>query len=112
MQELQEMQEFNEFNEFNETSEANEVNEFDEANVQEEFKEIVKPVKKVIFKRNTQEMLGVKVNLTKDKEYDVLSVIVPVQPKISPSVDNTVLYLIEDDNGEKNYFRMNFFQNK
>ncbi|WMJ82327.1 hypothetical protein RBU49_08795 [Clostridium sp. MB40-C1] len=100
MQELQDMQEMNEMNEMNEVKDN------------EETKEIVKPIKKVIFKKNTQEKLGVKVNLTKDKEYDVLSVIVPVQPKITPSVDNTVLYLIKDDNGEKNYFRTNFFKNK
>ncbi|MCY6959720.1 hypothetical protein [Clostridium brassicae] len=97
MQELQDMQELEEMNEIKDN---------------EETQEIVKPIKKVIFKKNTQEKLGVKVNLTQDKEYDVLSVIVPVQPKITPSVDNTVLYLIEDDDGEKNYFRTNFFKNK
>lgn len=74
--------------------------------------ENVKPIKKVIFWNNTQEELGVKVNLTKGKEYDLLSVKVPAQYEIKPSVNNVVMYLIEDDNGEKKYFLSNYFKNK
>lgn len=78
----------------------------------EEIIEIVKPIKKVIFWNNTQEQTGVQVNLTKGKEYDLLSVKVPAQYEIKPSVDNMVYYLIEDDNGEKKYFLSNYFRNK
>ncbi|KOA21256.1 hypothetical protein CLHOM_03860 [Clostridium homopropionicum DSM 5847] len=74
--------------------------------------ENIKPIKKVIFWNNTQEELGVKVNLTKGKEYDLLSVKVPAQYEIKPSVNNVVMYLIEDDNGEKKYFLSNYFKNK
>lgn len=74
--------------------------------------ENVNPIKKVIFWSNTQEELGVKVNLTKGKEYDLLSVKVPAQYEIKPSVNNVVMYLIEDDNGEKKYFLSNYFKNK
>lgn len=78
----------------------------------EEILENSKPIKKVIFKNNTQEQLGVKVNLTKGKEYDLLSVKVPAQYEIKPSVNNVVLYLIQDDNGEKHYFLSNYFGDK
>ena len=74
--------------------------------------ENVKPIKKVIFWNNTQEELGVEVNLTKGKEYDLLSVKVPAQYEIKPSVNNVVMYLIKDDNGEKKYFLANYFKNK
>jgi len=74
--------------------------------------ENVKPIKKVIFWNNTQEELGVEVNLTKGKEYDLLSVKVPAQYEIKPSVNNVVMYLIKDDNGEKKYFLSNYFKNK
>lgn len=78
----------------------------------EEHKELEKPIKKVIFKKNTQEQTGVKVNLTQGKEYEVLSIKIPAQYEIKPSVNNVQMYLIEDDNGEKNYFFSNYFVNK
>lgn len=84
----------------------------DEEEMEEEFVELVKPPKMVIFKKNTQEQLGVVVNLTKEKEYEVLSVKIPAQYDVKPSVNNVVLYLIEDDNGERNYYFSNYFKNK
>lgn len=78
----------------------------------EEIIQIDKPIKKVIFRRNTQEQTGVVVNLTKGKEYDLLSVKMPAQYEIKPSVNGVILYLIEDDNGEKNYFFSNYFEDK
>lgn len=78
----------------------------------EEYKELEKPIKKVIFKKNTQEQTGVKVNLTEGKEYEVLSVKIPAQYEIKPSVNNVQMYLIEDDNGEENYYFANYFVNK
>lgn len=101
MQEIEEILEMENFEEVEE----------EEIEEKEEKKELVKPIKKVVFKRNTLKMHGIKVNLTKDKEYEVLSVKIPVQHDIKPSVNNTVLYLIKDDNEEKNYFRANFFEN-
>lgn len=89
-----------------------ETQEIEQVEELQEPKEIIKPIKKVIFKNNSLEQLGVKVNLTKDKEYEVLSVKVPVQYDIKPAVNNSTLYLIKDDNGEKHYFRANFFKNK
>ncbi|AYF54494.1 hypothetical protein Z957_05485 [Clostridium sp. K25] len=68
------------------------------------------PIKKVVFKRNTFEELGVVVNLTKGKAYDLLSVKIPAQYEVKPSMNNVVLYLIEDDNGERKYFSKNFFE--
>ncbi|MCY6371842.1 hypothetical protein [Clostridium ganghwense] len=109
MQEIQEMQEMEEIEELEELEGMEGMEEIQEM---EEKQELIKPIKKVIFKNNTQEKLGVKVNLTKDKEYDVLSVKVPVQYDIKPSVNNSTLYLIEDDNGERKYFRSNYFRNK
>lgn len=101
MQEIEEILEMENFEEFEE----------EENEEKEEKKELIKPIKKVVFKKNTLKMHGIKVNLTKDKEYEVLSVKIPVQHDIKPSVNNTVLYLIKDDNDEKNYFRANFFEN-
>ncbi|MFU0825367.1 hypothetical protein [Clostridium sp.] len=78
----------------------------------EEMIQIDKPLKKVIFRKNTQEQTGVVVNLTKGKEYEILSVKMPAQYEIKPSVDGVTLYLIEDDNGEKKYFFSNYFEDK
>lgn len=78
----------------------------------EERIEIIKPIKKVIFKKNTQEQTGVKVNLTVGKEYDLLSVKMPAQYEIKPAVNGVLLYLVEDDNGEKNYFFAKYFEDK
>lgn len=68
------------------------------------------PIKKVVFKKNTFEQLGVEVNLTEGKAYDLLSVKIPAQYEIKPSMNNVILYCIEDDKGQRNYFPKNFFE--
>lgn len=78
----------------------------------EEILENVRPIQKVTFYTNTQEQLGVEVNLTKGKQYEVLSVKIPAQYEIKPSVNNVVLFLIKDDLGEKHYFHSNCFKVK
>lgn len=78
----------------------------------EEMLENVRPIQKVTFYTNTQEQLGVKVNLTKGKQYEVLSVKIPAQYEIKPSVNNVMQFLIQDDLGEKHYFLSNYFKIK
>jgi len=83
-----------------------------ENNIMEEMLENIRPIQKVTFYSNTQEQLGVEVNLTKGKEYEVLSVRMPAQYEIKPAVDNAMLFLIKDDLGEKHYFLSNCFRVK
>lgn len=71
-----------------------------------------KPIKNVIFKKNTLEQLGIEVNLTVGREYEVLSVKIPAQYEVKPSVNNVMEYLIKDDNEEEKYFFSNFFTDK
>lgn len=78
----------------------------------EEFQENIRPIQKVTFYYNTQEQLGVKVNLTPGKEYEVLSVKIPAQYEVKPAVNNVMMFLIKDDLGEKNYFLSNCFKVK
>ncbi len=61
-------------------------------------------IKTVKFKENTEAEIGVKMALTPEKEYELISSKIITQTYSTPACSNVLIYKIKDDNGEVNEF--------
>jgi hypothetical protein len=61
-------------------------------------------IKTVKFKENTETEIGVKMALTPEKEYELISSKIITQTYSTPACSNVLIYKIKDDNGEINEF--------